>query len=596
MATRTRSKVKSKREIKEKKSSLWALWQDYKKVASENLSQSINKKFSALNGAVNVQIAADSARFSRLGDNDEAIYAHLVGLMGVYRRVNELAKSYTFESPEVGALIMGICEVLASRLKEFEDSGYTAGDANPITREKRGIIDEALKKASGVISEQKLRFATGLREDSSQEWDESFDAILRGDFYEMYSVYREGLKFCLRKLDDLHSREKAGFYTDLIEREWEELGNIIKVQVLALEEAEERELAADPQSAGAVASILDALREAYQQTGPVIEKLQNLMSAAVPKGRAAPCRSFDDFEAELIAALEASTPAMPERKIFFAALDAEAMVIFDGSGVEYKKAAYTLQRVISADILLAEEITRVFSGALEKMPRKAAGISDTVEAEIIKGISETIEIKISGLNESIQNFSKQHADTIKDFSAERDSLPEDERRAVLEAVRAEWLNSAPGEYGINTFFENCRLGEAFAPCRERVETQISQYLEMIEKSSYRFKKEVLLYEICTFEEILTHSVSRLRTSENAETLKLAAMLDDTFRSLEVILKKNNIAVIRPAVREMFNAKEHEVLVAEKQDGFEKGEIIKIVTAGYKHKEQIILRANVIAAR
>jgi len=47
---------------------------------------------------------------------------------------------------------------------------------------------------------------------------------------------------------------------------------------------------------------------------------------------------------------------------------------------------------------------------------------------------------------------------------------------------------------------------------------------------------------------------------------------------------------------MFNPKEHEVLMAESNADFKKGEIVKVMNSGYRRKDLILLRANVIAAR
>lgn len=607
---------------------LWMMWQKYKQVSTEKLSEIINKKFTTLSEGVCVQIAADAVRFSRLGDRDEAIYVHLVRLRGVYRRVVALAGEYTFEDPTVCVLIDGICDVLNYRLREFEGESETGDGSsppatNPITLEKRAIIAEALTNASALMKKLKQNFVTGLREEDSQEWDESFELILCGDFHEMYTYYREGLRFCKTRLDDLHSRKTAQFYTELIEREREELGNIIKAHVLALEDTCAAATAAAHKDGvsvplksdtspvemmgtqmAAIASISDALKEAYQQTGLLIETLQSILFT--PPKKQLSCRPFEEFEIELLAALEGASSPLPQRKSFFDALDTEVMVLFGGTGVEYKKAAYKLQRIFSADVLLAEEMLSVFVKTLEQIPEISsvsveagdeAGVSlSDVERDILTGIRETIEIKILGLKESIQNFIRQSTDIIKKFSAEKDNVPVEEREAVLAGVRAAWLEAAPEENEIPKFFEGCFKGKVFATCRERVDKQVSLYIEILEKSAFYFKKEVLLYEVCTFEEILTHSVSRLRKSQNSVILASANIMHNTFRTLEVILKKNNIAVIRPAVKEQFNAKEHEVLMAEKADGFEKGEIIKVMTSGYRYKEQIILRVNVIAAR
>ncbi|MCL2225715.1 MAG: nucleotide exchange factor GrpE [Defluviitaleaceae bacterium] len=557
-------RLKAKRE---NSTELWALWEKYKAVAAND--HGVDKRFAALSKAVCGQITTDAARFSRLGESDEEIYAHLVSIMGVYKRVIGLAEGISFDDENVNALVEGICEVLKSRLREFDDAAEEPSRC-PIKTEKSKILNEALANTMGLIDSAKENYEKGLQSD---------DSLME----ELYSFYSEGLRFCLSRLDDLHSRKTARFYTELIEREYEEIGNIIKLPRTAAP-------AGDAQAI-AVSGILDALNEAQQATEPIIKNFQMLQSE--PQKKAEPVRSFEDFENELDSLLETTFPQPPERENFFAALEAEAAGLAEDMDVEYTRADYSLQKLINAEVLLAKEITGVFSQALEKLTIDADGM----ERDILNGIRETIEIKISGLQESIQTFSGQSGDILKKFQEEKSDTPEDENKAILAAVRAAWLETPPQEESaLAEFFDTFQNSEAFAPCRERVKTQVDRYTAMLEKASLRFKKEVLLYEVCTFEEILTHSVSRLRDSSNAAVSAAAAMLDDTFRNLEVILKKNNIAVIRPAVKEIFNAKEHEVIVAEKQDGFEKGEIIKIVTAGYRLKEQVILRANIIAAR
>ena len=53
----------------------------------------------------------------------------------------------------------------------------------------------------------------------------------------------------------------------------------------------------------------------------------------------------------------------------------------------------------------------------------------------------------------------------------------------------------------------------------------------------------------------------------------------------------------PNPHDMFDPKEHEVLLAEKNEQFLKGQIIKVVNYGYKKKDKgIIKRATIIAAK
>jgi molecular chaperone GrpE (heat shock protein) len=85
-------------------------------------------------------------------------------------------------------------------------------------------------------------------------------------------------------------------------------------------------------------------------------------------------------------------------------------------------------------------------------------------------------------------------------------------------------------------------------------------------------------------------------SENPLVQATAARLEGTYAALEVLLRKNNVTPIRPMPHDPFNGREHEVLVAEKQEGFEKGEVIKRLGSGYRYKDIVLVRANVIAAK
>jgi len=586
---------------------MWKLWKEYNGAVKGTLEHSIDTRFFALKLSACDQLAADAARFSRLGDSDTAVYDQLLYLMGIYRQVGGLADMYADGSPTVMALLMGICEVLNSRLKEFEDitnlepnvgKGAETPETseNPVTREKRTIIEGALAYTTKRINDQGLSFGSENMRGENQVWDETFDEKLSECFRETYNHYREGLRFCLAGLDDLHARKAARLYSDLLKREFEELENIIRVQVRALEDTpiENAVHVGLPEDEPIVSRVLDLLREAYQQTGPVVNELLH-----TPESNPEPYRTFEEFTEGLLSAIKSEVSKPRDAEEFYQKLEAETYALFDELRVNYLKAAYRLQLIISGDILLADEISEAFKKVLGEIEDLNEGLEedeDNIEHDIQIGIAETISIKIDSLKESTQSFNKQGMALLKAFSAEKTDAPEEERKAAVKEVRALWMENPPERAGLDAFFEQCLQGEIFAPYREAVEKARNEYFNKAEKAALRFKKEVLLYEICTYEEILTHSASRLRESAQEVPRKAAGLLDDAFRALEVILKKNNISIIRPLPHEPFNAKEHEVLVAEHHEGFSKGEIIKIMTAGYRHKEQIIIRANVIAAR
>jgi len=159
-----------------------------------------------------------------------------------------------------------------------------------------------------------------------------------------------------------------------------------------------------------------------------------------------------------------------------------------------------------------------------------------------------------------------------------------------------WRASPPCQETISDFLADCASLEQPATYSEKFAKHISSVGTRLEKASLRFKKETLLYEICTYEEILYHSVSRLRESPVSHIAAAVTLLDETFSKLEDLLTANDITIIRPSPHESFNGREHEVLLAEETEGFTKGAVVKVMTSGYKYKGQVILRANVIAAR
>ena len=117
-----------------------------------------------------------------------------------------------------------------------------------------------------------------------------------------------------------------------------------------------------------------------------------------------------------------------------------------------------------------------------------------------------------------------------------------------------------------------------------------------DKKIIKFLREHLLFEMSTYEEIINYSVSKLRESQEDFIITYVKEIDALTHSIEEILKAYKIEFIHPNPHEKFNGKEHEVLMAEVREGFQKGEIIKTMNKGYMLDGQIILKANVIAGK
>jgi molecular chaperone GrpE (heat shock protein) len=168
-----------------------------------------------------------------------------------------------------------------------------------------------------------------------------------------------------------------------------------------------------------------------------------------------------------------------------------------------------------------------------------------------------------------------------------EELTDADVQKAQKAARTAWLASPPTYIAMEEFLFSYTYS---------VKKRVNAYVEKAEKLSFRFKKEVLLYEVCTYEEILTHSALRLKASPWPAMAAATVDLFAAYDRLQTILGINHIMAIHPAPHEPFNAFEHEVLMAEKQEGFATGEIIKVLNTGYKQGDKVILRANVIAAR
>ena len=94
-----------------------------------------------------------------------------------------------------------------------------------------------------------------------------------------------------------------------------------------------------------------------------------------------------------------------------------------------------------------------------------------------------------------------------------------------------------------------------------------------------------------------YSVVRLRECSDEKIKDFTKYIDNMEDKMENTLMENNILLIKPNPHDMFDPKEHEVLLAEKNEQFLKGQIIKVVNYGYKKKDKgIIKRATIIAAK
>jgi len=266
------------------------------------------------------------------------------------------------------------------------------------------------------------------------------------------------------------------------------------------------------------------------------------------------------------------------------------------------KSTRSLKKLVKRNVALGKNIQDAFAQTAADLPPLSELESPLDESDtkllvsIEGGVKETLQIKVDSLNDSILEFESDCFAFIDGFRM-NNSLSEEQWQIIYDDVHSFWLDNPPEDFaGAETFFKMAETLPTVAAANKTLNDTISQGYDTIHKKLIKFKKEILLFEVSTYEEILTHSAPRLRDSEWSGANRAAQVLDDAFASLIEILKRNHIMIIRPEIHTQFVAAEHEILIAERHDGFAKGEIIKVMNQGYKQMGQILLRANIIAAR
>ncbi|MCL2363616.1 MAG: nucleotide exchange factor GrpE [Defluviitaleaceae bacterium] len=576
--------------------SLFDTWQSLAAASDEVIHIHWDALFASYKTAAGEMLAQDAQAFSRLSDTDERAYERFMHLMDDYQTIIQMIEGVTSLPPAVDELLAGILAILQSRLRHVEEN-ETPSATNPVSNEKHEILGRTLDYINNFPAKIPAETGEFLRgafllhgADALHNEMKTNDAVLTA----FYAHYNEGLRFCLSQLDDLHARKAAGMYMDWVQREWEVLQDMIRVQAAALEGIYEE----SPKQKNVVASVLNVLREAYQQTGPLAEALQRLSSST--PARMEEYGTYSTFTQRLNQFATEPQPqifaASPNATPFYEALAEEIDSLYVQQRIGYLKIANQWPNIVEEEIRLATEVNNIFRTTHQTLINNPIETNE-IEMQILQGITETMEIKISSIIDGIEDFNGQTANLMQSFAQEKNDITDEMRQIIYTAIRDAWFAAPPASSDVvPEFFAQCREGAAFAPYRANYEKDVAFYNEKIEKAAIRFKCEVLLYEIATYEEILTHSVSRLRESASEHVQDAAANLEGAYAALEILLGKNDITPIRPAPHDPFNGKEHEVLMAEQQESFIKGEIIKRVGSGYRYKDMVLMRANVIAAR
>ncbi|MCL2406781.1 MAG: nucleotide exchange factor GrpE [Defluviitaleaceae bacterium] len=262
---------------------------------------------------------------------------------------------------------------------------------------------------------------------------------------------------------------------------------------------------------------------------------------------------------------------------------------------------------LASEISMTDGIRAIFKKIADFYERYKFQYSvDSTENRIIKGIAETMQIKSESLDEGLTALKESIASCInKPIEPPNPLLP-----PWIDTVSAAAFNTMVQEMAVyqkgdrralsavKKYLNFTVANEIYAPYAVSKYSPADKIAEQVDGLLTKFKKEHTLYEITTFEEIMLHSAPRIREASHSNEAigAFVALLDDATATIASALGHFGISPIQPTPGTMFNGQYHEVLTAETDGNFKKGEIIKLLNSGFKQGDRVILRANVIAAK
>ncbi len=458
---------------------------------------------------------------------------------------------------DVAEIADGIYDILECQINKFEEAyDKTSEQSNPISREKEKIIDINIKMFTKdiILIYDKINL--------------NFNKFNLSDYFkDIYRIYFSSIKHCFTQLNDIDSRKITSFYYEALKQEKEALSIIIKIQADVLErkiQSMEDEVI--------VQSVLMKLREGYQHLSKQIDEMEGELKEAVVYEDF--ISKFDDsFKNKISEIFRNSQRKNEYLKKHFEYCNSNFLKMLKDSYAEIREIE-KIESEVEEVLFFSEKVISKFQFIYNFWKANGSNYAQTDFKEIIDGIAETIYIKIQNIREGVEEFS---VETLKIISDIRKIGEYDELFLLCKNCLPENIES---------------ISLSFISIFDKYEKKVSE----IKKKIFSLKKDNILFEISTFEEIMNYSISRMRNSQNVYVEEFVQSSDFVFDELIQVLSVIGVELIAPKPHDLFNGKEHEVIMAERNGDFKKGEVIKLMNSGYKEKNYVILRANIIAAK
>lgn len=592
-----------------------------------------------------IKVLNQISKENRLSEYDEKIFEYFHHLMWYYYQTISLYEQSTDHITNTRAkeILDGICSVLSAQLYQFQENQKyeyiyldKTTNKNPIKLEKDEIINKTKKyvlsamaeiengymEASGALCseflltnyfntpDKHLLYINTIKDISLSLINHSVDKL--------YKTYVDITKGSIEKINSLQFRKAANFYYESIKQEKDNLEIIIKVQVNALED-ELKHMDIDVMQAQKIHEILDTLIEAYQHLGKEIEGLAHYFKESENKEvvlltkeefvdyliKQGVNKHIDDLSAKPFPSVieQINDEVIRINQKFEDEFNKTISELIHKNSVESNKndANASLKDYITQKEMMVSAFVECFSHINAYYIQNESQLLETHFCDILKGIYETIDIKIENLKDS-QAILIEELNSLDKNSLPINAISKEDVMIMIKEFLECYYNILPrNEEEFNSALEEFNRKISTHPILLKYHADIDKFRQQqadhMNKKYINFLRQQLLFELTTYEEILNYSVSRLRQEQQLDMVKgFVETIDRVNTRINELLIQYNIESIKPQPYDVFDGKEHEVLMAEKQEGFEKGQIIKLMNTGYKYNNTVVIRANVIAAK
>ncbi len=636
----------------DKESSVTALWGKTIKALDMYIFKIQDECLSEICRVINDLVLDFVEDANLISTHDEKLFEYYRDIIGYYYKALDIyEKNKEFLSDKMIIKIMdGIVMVVSSQIKQFEelqkssfDSSTVNNAENPIEQEKFNILNEIIKDVDKQLNsfnnrENEKQWLLNKKEMRklfmSFKEEHSFEGyvLMSGNVFEktmnllggyIFNVYEKAIMSCSSRINNLQQRKVAGLYFDLLKYETENLTSIIKIQIEALEFQIRQRLVSKSEEQS-VQQVLTVFREAYQFLGKDINELMNHFKNIGSNTHKRYLLSQKDFFRLFKVEKKKAYTNFIKQKGVMPYEDEELLIDWIMANKDFNSSFNTFiinetLRIIEVDeqtkntaitnlfksnelLTLSNDIKPILYRLIKYYNDNRNFIENEIVFPIIKGIQETILIKYESFEENTKIFEEEiniEADNLNKTLA---PVTESDIDFIISESKEHWIDLLTDgadehmNYKPDIFFPKIYPVDEAGELKLHRSKKVEGIGKRLEAKMNDYLKNRLLFEISTFEEIVNYSVLRLKNSEGKVIADYVKEFDEATRKLINLLAIYNIKTIAPLRGDWFDGREHEVLMAEKDENLAKGQVIKLMNSGYKYGDNVVLRANIIAAK